>query len=89
LQRSYSSLSIAEALLFTVYCRGPSLHCLLLTPPYLGQHWEVKLPPWGDILLGEEEGGVRRGEGVLTVQLSSQMVPILQTNLENFLLLHF
>ena len=35
--------------------------------PYLGQYWEVELPPWRDVLLREEEGGVSCGEGILTI----------------------
>ena len=60
-----------------------------LGPPDLGEYGEVELASGRQGLLAQEQGGGGGGEGVLAVQLSSQVVPVLQANLENLLLIYF
>ena len=52
---------------------------------YLGQHGQVEVSSWRDI---GQERGAGCGEGTLPVQLGCQVVPILQTDLEDLSLLN-
>ena len=66
---------------------SPHVHTLYMYM-YLGEHSQVELPARWEVLLTQQHRGVRAGEGVFTVQVSSQTVPVLQTDLEDLLLIH-
>jgi len=57
---------------------------------YLGEYGQVELSAWWNIevLVAGEQWGRGRREGTFSVELSSQVVPILQTNFEDLCLLH-
>ena len=59
------------------------------THSYLGQDWEVELSSWRDIVGAEHERRLGGGERVFAIELCRQVIPILQTDLEYLLLVHF
>lgn len=57
---------------------------------YLGEYGQVELSAWWNVkvLVAGEQRGRGRREGALSVELSGQVVPILETNFEDLRLLH-
>lgn len=57
---------------------------------HLGEHRKIELSAWWHVkvLVAREERGRGRREGTLSVELSCQMVPILETNLKDLSLFY-
>ena len=54
----------------------------------LGEHGEVELSAWREVLLTQQHGRMGTGEWVLAVQVCGQTVPVLETDFEYLLLFH-
>lgn len=57
---------------------------------YLGEYRQIELSAWWHVkvLVSREQRGGGRREGTLSVELSSQVVPILQTDFKDLSLFH-